>query len=99
VSWDLRLSKAVYIRHDPDVKVNVIAQAQNLLNRVNFSAVNNVLPADPNAPLLNGGTLAAGPYSDIHGIRPADAAHVGSPFMFAAAYPPRYVSLGLRVEF
>jgi hypothetical protein len=99
LSWDLRIAKAFSVQRDKRFRFIVIAQAQNLLNRVNFAAVNGILPADPNLVLPNGGTLVNGPYAGIRGIRPLSRAQIGSPFMFTAAYPPRYLSFGVRMEF
>jgi hypothetical protein len=76
----------------------VIAQAQNLLNRTNFAAVNNNFPADPNYPLPGGGTLANGPFN-VRGFIPASVAQLSQPLAFTSAYPARQVSLALRLSF
>src|SRR5271170_2867265 len=44
VSWDMRISKAFYIKRESGMRLEVIAQATNLLNHTNFSAVNNIFP-------------------------------------------------------
>jgi len=99
ISWDLRVSKALYINPDRGVKLNVIAQAQNLFNRTNFAAVNNIFPANPNLVLPNGGTLQNGPFNNIDGFAPTSVSQLSQPLAFSAAYPPRYVSFGLQLAF
>jgi len=99
VSCDLRFSKAFSLNQEKGVKLNVIAQAQNLFNRVNFAAVNNIFPANPNLVLPNGGTLLAGPFNNIGGFAPTTVSQLSQPLAFSSAYPPRYVSFGLQLTF
>ena len=40
-SWDMSIQKAIYINRDRGVRLNLIAQATNLLNRINFNHVND----------------------------------------------------------
>lgn len=96
VSWDMRVSKAVPLAQER-LHVEVIAQAQNLLNHTNFAAVNNNLPADPNYPLAHG-TLEMGPYN-VKGFAPSSVSQLSQPLAFTAAYPGRQVSLALRLAF
>ena len=96
-SWDLRVSKVLFRREQRE-RVEVIAQAQNLLNRTNFAAVNNNFPADPNYPLPGGGTLAHGPYNAT-GFVPGSVSQLSVPLAFTSAYPARQVSLALRLWF
>jgi hypothetical protein len=96
-SWDLRISKTL-IHREGRARLELIAQAQNLLNRTNFAAVNNNFPADPNYPLPGGGTLADGPYS-VKGFAPASVSQLSQPLAFTSAYPARQVSLALRLAF
>jgi hypothetical protein len=51
-----------------EAKVNLIGQVQNLLNRTNFAAVNNIMPASPDFTLPGGGNLLNGPYN-VRGLR------------------------------
>jgi Carboxypeptidase regulatory-like domain len=95
-SWDVMISKALFRRER--AKVEVIVQAQNLLNRENFSVVNDNFPADPNYPLPGGGTLANGPYH-VRGFIPTSAAQLSTPLAFTSAYPARQVSLALKGTF
>jgi hypothetical protein len=78
-------------------RLEVIAQAQNLLNHTNFAAVNNNLPADPNYPLPHG-TLENGPYN-VKGFAPVSVSQLSQPLAFTAAYPARQISLALRLSF
>jgi hypothetical protein len=96
VSWDMRVSKAMTFAQER-LRVEVIAQAQNLLNHTNFAAVNNNLPADPNYPLAHG-TLETGPYN-VKGFAPSSVSQLSQPLAFTASYPGRQVSLALRLAF
>jgi hypothetical protein len=97
VSWDLRISKSL-ILNDKGMRVDVIGQAQNLLNRTNFAAVNNNFPADPNFPLPGGGTLASGPYN-LQGFAPNSVSQLSQPLAFNSAYPAREITLAVRLAF
>jgi len=97
-TWDMRVSKAIYIKKEKGVKVDVIAQAQNLLNRTNFAAVNNIFPANPNFTLPNGGTLLNGPYN-AQGFAPTTVSQLSQPLAFTSAYPARQVSCSLQLAF
>ena len=99
ISCDLRVAKALYLNQEKGLKLNVIAQAQNLFNRVNFAAVNNIFPANPNLVLPNGGTLLAGPFNNIGGFAPTTVSQLSQPLAFSSAYPPRYISFGLQLTF
>jgi len=96
VSWDLRVSKTLIGGEKP--RLEVIAQAQNLLNRTNFAVVNDNFPADPNYPLPGGGTLQNGPYN-VKGFAPTSVSQLSQPLAFTSAYPARQVSLALRLAF
>jgi hypothetical protein len=97
VSWDMRVSKAV-VRGEGRPRIDVIAQAQNLLNRTNFAAVNGNFPADPNYPLPGGGTLGRGPYH-VTGFAPTSISDLSVPLAYTAAYPARQISVALRIGF
>jgi hypothetical protein len=96
VSLDLRVSKIIYSSENR--RIEFIGQAQNLVNRTNFAAVNSNFPADPNYPLPGGGTLENGPFS-VRGFAPASVAQLSTPLAFTAAYPARQISLALRMSF
>jgi hypothetical protein len=110
-SWDMRISKAVYIRRDSGVRLEVIAQAANLLNHTNFSAVNNIFPNTAVANPATGLTQSAGistpegtvdllngPYR-YRGFVPTSPSQLSSPLSFSSANPPRQLSLALQVAF
>jgi hypothetical protein len=110
-SWDMRVSKALYLRRDSGLRLDVIAQAADLLNHTNFSAVNNIFPntavVDPATGLTESAVVSTpkgsvdllnGPYR-YHGFVPASAAELSTPLSFSSANPPRQVSLGLQLAF
>jgi hypothetical protein len=96
-SWDLRISKALF-HMESGVRLDLVAQAQNVLNRINFAVVNNNFPADPSFPLPGGGTLENGPYN-VRGFVPASVSQLSNPLAFTAAYPSRQISFGLKAAF
>ena len=77
------------------MKVDLIAEGTNILNRANFSAVNDVFPADPNYALPNGGTLLNGPYH-FQGHRASDPSQ---PLAFKSAFDARQVQFGIKFIF
>ncbi|HEY2380950.1 MAG TPA: TonB-dependent receptor [Terriglobia bacterium] len=95
---DLRVAKSLYFNGERGRKLELIAQFQNLLNRTNFAAVNNIVPADPNFTLPNGGNLLNGPYTAT-GFAPTSISQLSQPLAFASAYPARYISFALRLGF
>ena len=97
-SFDARGSKSFYFERKEEVKLDLIAEVQNLLNRTNFAAVNNIFPANPAYALPNGGTLLNGPYN-VKGSAPTSVSQLSQPLSFTSAYPPRYVSVGLKLAF
>jgi len=110
-SWDMRISKALYLRPDSGLKLEVIAQAINLLNHTNFSAVNNIFPntavVDPSTGLTQSAVVSTpegtvdllnGPYR-YRGFVPTSAAQLSTPLAFASACPPRQISLALQLAF
>ena len=97
ISWDLRISKTL-LHGERFARLDLIGQAQNLLNRTNFAAVNNNFPVDPNYPLPGGGALGAGPYN-VDGFVPASVAQLSQPLSFTSAYPARQISVALRFAF
>ena len=81
-SFDLRVTKAFIIRNR-NSRIEVMAEAFNLFNRVNYSGVNNVV----------GTSLSA---FDVKGD-PSRAAT--DPLGFTSAFAPRQIQLGLRLRF
>ena len=95
-SLDLRISKSFYFNRDAARKIDFLVQGTNILNRTNFSAVNDSFPANPQ-PQVGGQTvdLLNGPY-DFHGIQGLDASQ---PLGFKAAFDPRHLQFGLKLIF
>jgi len=111
VSWDMRISKAFYIKRESGMRLDVIAQATNLLNHTNFSAVNNIFPntavVDPGTGLTTSAEVSTpegivnllnGPYR-FKGFVPTSADQLAGPLAFRSANPPRQLSLGLQFAF
>jgi hypothetical protein len=96
LSWDMRVSKM--FRGSENWSVELIGQAQNLVNRTNFMAINNNFPVNPNYVLPGGSTLEAGPYR-VAGRAPTSVSQLSTPLVFTNAYPARRISLGLRLSF
>jgi hypothetical protein len=109
-SWDMRISKALYIKKESGLRLELIAQTTNLLNHTNFSAVSNIFPdtAVTNAAGVTtsalvptpAGTvnLLSGPYR-FKGFTPTSAAELASPLSFRSANPPRQISFALQLAF
>jgi hypothetical protein len=106
-SWDMRISKTLYFRRDSVMRLDLLAQAADILNHTNFSAVNNIFPdtyqSGPNAsaivPTAEGNVnLLNGPYR-YAGFVPRSAADLSSPLSFASANPARQISFALRFAF
>jgi hypothetical protein len=81
-SFDLRVTKA-FILGDRSPRIEVMAEAFNLFNRVNYSGVNNVV----------GTSLTA---FDVEGDPSRNAS---DPLGFTSAFAPRQIQLGLRLRF
>ncbi len=91
-SVDLRLTKAFRFRSDSPVRVEFVAEAQNLFNRVNFSAVRDIIGTDLSAPDYKAGTVR------LKGRRDRNASR-GEPLGFTSAFDPRRVQLALKFVF
>jgi hypothetical protein len=97
VSGDIRVAKTL-IFADGRQNLQLIAQAQNILNHTNFAAVNNNFPANPSYPLPGGGTLENGPYR-LNGFMPTSVSQLSEPLSFTSSYPARQISFALRLAF
>jgi Carboxypeptidase regulatory-like domain len=84
VNFDLRVSKEFRLRGDSKYRVEGIAEAFNLFNRVNYSGVNNVV-----------GTTPLPTYA-VEGNRNAKPAE---PLGFTSAFDPRQIQLGVKIKF
>lgn len=84
--FDARLVKSFYINRDIGFKLDVIAEATDLLNHTNFSSVNDQFPVgDP--------FLLTGPF-DVHGSKSLSPT---TPLGFTSAFPGRQIQFGLRL--
>jgi hypothetical protein len=92
---DMRLTKSLYIRRDSGLKLDLLVEGTNVLNRVNFSAVNDMLPADSAYVLPNGKTLGTGPFN-VRGVRASDPLQ---PLAFKSAFDPRQIQFGIKLLF
>jgi hypothetical protein len=98
-SWDMRISKAIYIRRESGLRLELIAQGTNLLNHTNFSSVNNLFPNTFAVPTPEGTVdLLNGPYR-FKGFVPNSAAQLTTPLAFRSANLPRQISFGLQLAF
>lgn len=106
-SWDMRIAKALYLRSDSTMRLDLIAQATDILNHTNFSAVNNIFPdtyqpgPNPSAvvPTAEGNVnMLNGPYR-YPGFIPRSAADLSSPLSFQSSNPARQISFALRFAF
>lgn len=88
------MTKSFFIRRDSGVKLDLLVEGINIFNHTNFSAVNDVLPADPTFQ-LGSGTLLNGPYN-VHGIKGLDRSQS---LGFKSAFDPRQVQFGLKFIF
>jgi outer membrane receptor for ferrienterochelin and colicin len=91
-SVDLRLTRAFRFRSDSPLRIEFVAEAQNLFNRVNFSAVRDIIGTDLSAPDYNAGTVR------LKGRRDRNASK-GEPLGFTSAFDPRRVQLALKFVF
>ncbi|MFL6386911.1 MAG: carboxypeptidase regulatory-like domain-containing protein [Terriglobales bacterium] len=104
-SWDMNIQKAIYVNRDRGVRLNLIAQATNLLNRINFNHVNDAF--DVNGIGANGTVqtadgpinLITGPFTGLKGVKPTSASQLTNPLFYSQADSPRQVQFGLRIAF
>ena len=100
-SLDLRIQKTLFLERDRGIKLDLIAEGTNLLNRANFNKVNDVFPAVPGVvPVAGGGTvnLATGPFN-LKGVVPHSLSELSLPLAFQSADLPRQIQFGLRFVF
>ncbi|HKD14841.1 MAG TPA: carboxypeptidase regulatory-like domain-containing protein [Candidatus Angelobacter sp.] len=103
-SFDMSFQKALFIKRDRGVRLNLIVQGTNLLNHVNFNKVNDVFDLgglSTAVPLPNGQTLnlVTGPYTGLKGVVPTDPSQLSKPLFFSKADFPRQVQFGLKLAF
>ena len=87
VSLNMRLNKQFYISRDNSTRVEFIVEGANLLNRTNFTSVNDVIGRT--SPLV------FGPF-DLGGSSNIPRT---SPLGFTSAAPGRQIQFGLKIAF
>jgi len=104
-TWDMNFQKAIYVNREHNVRLNLIAQAVNILNHINFNHVNdafdiNGIPADGIVQTARGPlNLITGPFTGLKGMKPTSASQLTDPLFFSQADVPRQVQFGLRIAF
>ena len=97
-SVDIRISKRFYLRQNSEApRVDLIVEATNLFNHVNYLRVNDVICGTAAQPgFINGcdPKFLTGPFDfkGIPGLPPT------APLGFVTAAPPRQFQFGLRLE-
>lgn len=110
-SWDMRISKSLYLNRDSGMRLDLIAQATDILNHTNFSFVNNNFPDTAVVNPVTGLTqstivptgegnvdLLNGPFRHT-GYVPRSATDSTAPLAFGGTNPPRQISFALRFAF
>jgi hypothetical protein len=113
-SLDLRIQKTMFVVRDRGVKINLIADGVNILNRANFNKVwddfTNLNPypstgfnpgVNPVITFDNGATMniLTGPFK-VNGFKPTSFTQLsGHPGAYVSADTPRQIQFGLQVVF
>jgi outer membrane receptor protein involved in Fe transport len=110
-SFDMRISKGIVLKRDSSLRLELIAQAENLLNHANFTSVQNIFPNSAVIDPITGLTTSAvvstpegnvnllnGPYN-YKGFKPNGPSQLSEPLAFESAAPPRQISFGLQLSF
>jgi carboxypeptidase family protein len=92
MSFDMRLTRRFRMTEHSDVQF--IAEGFNLLNRLNFASVNNVV-----GPFFGVAKAAGGLGSPTFNVHGSPQPFTNIPLAFTSAFPARQLQLGLRVGF
>jgi hypothetical protein len=84
---DLRLNKQLFLRRESGLRVELIAEATNLLNHTNFLSVNNFVGTDLK--------FLQGPFN-LTGLRNVPSTQ---PLGFTSAADPRRIQFALKIAF
>ncbi len=114
-SLDLRITKSFYFNREAGRRLDFLVQGTNVLNRTNFSAVNDFFPGgctlpqefpDPLPPrgICNPQLLYYGPYTVDYvkgpfNFRGVKGLDASTPLGFKAAFDPRQVQFGVKLIF
>jgi hypothetical protein len=97
-AFDTRLSRRFAVRERASLELMI--EAFNLLNHLNYASVNNTVSCNASLPLGSAGSCYI---SDIvnryGGLSGNDSYTPSQPFGFTAAFDPRRVQLGARFTF
>jgi hypothetical protein len=108
--FDMRVSRAIVLKRDSALRLELIAQAANILNHTNFTSVQNQFPntAVANAEGLTTSALVSTPEGTVNllngpynykGFKPNGPSQLTDPLAFESAAPPRQISFGLQLSF
>jgi hypothetical protein len=84
INFDVRVAREFRFRGDSDYRVEAIAEAFNLFNRVNFSGVNNIVGSTPLSDYRVEGDRNRKPVE---------------PLGFTSAFDPRQIQFGVKFKF
>ena len=84
---DFRLTKLLFLHREKKVRIELVAEAANVLNHTNMLAVNDVVGADPR--------ILFGPFN----LTGDSSLPSTSPLGFTAAADPRRFQFGLKIAF
>ena len=109
--FDLRVSRGIVLKKDSALRLDLIAQAQNVINHTNFTSVSNSVISYSSTTNAAGLTSSAttptgegtvnllnGPFN-YHGFRPNGPGQLNTPLAFNTAAVPRQISFGLELAF
>lgn len=97
-AFDTRLSRRFAVRERASLELMI--EAFNLFNHLNYSSVNNTVSCVASLPLGNAGSCYISDIATRYGgLRGNDAYTPSQPFGFTAAFDPRRLQLGARFTF
>jgi outer membrane receptor protein involved in Fe transport len=101
VTFDLRLAKVLRFKADNPTRLEVMVEAFNLFNRVNFTGINNKVLFDPSNgfPALSLAGPGQGEYLTTFNVRGRRGVPPTAPLGFTQAADARQIQLGLRFSF
>ena len=109
-SFDMRISRGLVLKRDTPFRLDLIAQSTNILNKANFTSVQNIFPntAVANAAGLTTSAVVSTPEGNVDllngpynykGFRPNGPSQLTDPLAFKTAALPRQISFGLELAF
>ena len=103
-TFDMSLQKSLFINRERGVRINLIVQGTNLLNKVNFDKVNDQFDVNgfSNGTVTTAGgplNLVTGPFTGLHGVVPTSVSQLNQPLFFSRAADGRQIQFGLKIAF